>query len=122
MRNLKKVLIVDDSDDWRNELEELFQSRNFNVLKAKNRQTALSLLSKNVFDIAVLDVNLTDEIHNVDGMFICYEFKQKSPSTRVILISARNLTARELENIQPAIFIEKSHIWEKLNSFLDMQE
>ena len=112
----KLALIVDDSQDWRSDLEELFRGKKYDVMTAKDRSTAIALVSTYVFDIAVLDVNLTDEIHNVEGLMINQELKQKSPSTRVILVSARDLTSRELENIKPSIFVKKSNIWDALNS------
>lgn len=118
MRNMsrKKALVVDDSQDWRSDLEELLREKNYDVLAAKDRATAISLLSTHVFDIVVLDVNLSDESYNVDGLLINQELKQKNLKTLIILISARDLTAEELENIKPSIFVEKSRIWDALNS------
>ena len=112
----KRVLIVDDSQDWRNDLEELFRGKNCDVMTAKDRATAMSLLAAHAFDIAILDVNLTDEIHNVEGLLINQELKRLSPQTRVVLISAGDLTSQQLENIKPSIFVKKSHIWDTLNS------
>jgi DNA-binding response OmpR family regulator len=112
----KKALVVDDSQDWRSDLEELLREKNYDVLAAKDRATAISLLSTHVFDIVVLDVNLSDESYNVDGLLINQELKQKNLKTLIILISARDLTAEELENIKPSIFVEKSRIWDALNS------
>jgi DNA-binding response OmpR family regulator len=114
----KVALIVDDSQDWRTTLEELFLENNYEVMTAGDRASANLLLSTHRFDIAVVDVNLTDEIHNIDGLLINKELKRKSPSTRVVLISARDLTAPELEKIKPSIFVKKSNVWVKLNSML----
>ena len=112
----KLALVVDDSPDWRKALEELLQERNYDVITAKDRHSALSLLSSNAFDVAVVDVNLTDEIYNAEGLLINREFKNRSPKTRVILVSARDLTRKEHEEIKPSTFVKKSHIYDALSS------
>ena len=118
MGNWSKALVVDDSSAWREELKELLQDKGFEVVTAGDRQTALCALSNESFDIAIIDVNLTDEIHNVDGLLISRYIRDNSPNTRVILISARSLSTQELADTYPATFIEKSNMWSQLNLLL----
>ena len=119
MTSHRKALVVDDSQDWREELEEHLQEKGFEVVTASDHDTALSVLAGKSFDTAVIDVNLTDKTFNVDGLLINRYIQDNAPGTRVILISARSLDTRELAEISPATFIEKSDLWEQLNSLLE---
>ena len=118
MTDRGKALVVDDSSDWREELRELLQDNGFAVLTAHDRPTALSALDTQPFDVAVVDVNLSDKTHNVDGLLINRYIQDKGIDTRVILISARVLAPQELAEVHPATFIEKSDIWKQLNLLL----
>jgi DNA-binding response OmpR family regulator len=119
MTDLSKALVVDDSSGWREELKEMLQDKGFDVVTAGDRQAALSRLDSESFDIAIIDVNLTDEIHNVDGLLINRHIQNKASSTFVVLISARSLSTQELASICPAKFVEKSDIWDHLNLLLE---
>lgn len=118
MTNRGKALLVDDCSDWREELQELLQDNGFAVFAAHDRPTALSALDTQPFDVAVIDVNLSDKTHNVDGLLINRYIQDKGIDTHVILISARALTPQELAEVHPATFIEKSDIWKQLNLLL----
>jgi DNA-binding response OmpR family regulator len=114
MTDRGRALVVDDCSDWREELQELLQDSGFEVFVAHDRPTALSALDTQPFDVAVVDVNLSDKTHNVDGLLINRYIQDKGIDTRVILVSARPLTAQELAHAHPAKFVEKSSIWNQL--------
>ena len=118
MTDRGRALVVDDCSDWREELRELLQDKGFSVFTAHDRPTALSALDTQPFDVAILDVNLSDKTHNVDGLLINRYIQDKGIDTRVILVSARALTSQELAQVRPATFIEKSNIWKQLNLLL----
>lgn len=118
MTDRGKALVVDDCSDWREELGELLQDNGFAVFTAHDRPTAVSALDTQAFDVAVVDVNLSDKTHNVDGLLINRYIQDKGIDTRVILISARVLAPQELAEVHPATFIEKSDIWKQLNLLL----
>ena len=118
MTDRGRALVVDDCSDWREELQELLQDSGFEVFAAHDRPTALSALDTQPFDVAVVDVNLSDKTHNVDGLLINRYIQDKGIDTHVILISARGLTPQELAEVHPATFIEKSDIWKQLNLLL----
>jgi DNA-binding response OmpR family regulator len=111
--------VVDDSDYWCEELEELLQDKGFDVVTASDRSTALSVLANESFDIAIIDVNLTDEVYNADGFLINRYIQDNLSDTPVILVSARPLTTQELVDIHPAMFVEKSNMWSQLNLLLE---
>lgn len=105
-----RTLIVDDSEGWREQLHELLQAAGCQVITAPDRATALRALEAGSFDLAIVDVNLDDTPHNVDGLRLSRDLLARNAHTRVILISARSLTAQQLASIAPAVFIEKSSI------------
>jgi two-component system OmpR family response regulator len=119
MANHRRALVVDDSIDWREELEEFLQDKGFEVVTAGDRLSSLSALDTESFDVAIIDVNLADEIYNVDGLLITRYIRDKAINTRIVLISARPLSTQELADIYPAVFIEKSDIRSKLNLLLE---
>jgi DNA-binding NtrC family response regulator len=119
MADRGKALVVDDYSDWREELEDFLLDKGFEVVTAGDRDAALSVLCSESFDVAVVDVNLTDEAHNVDGLIINQYIQENLPNTRVILISARSLDAQELGSISPATFLGKANMWRELNSLLE---
>ena len=119
MANRRKAIVVDDSDYWCEELEELLQDKGFDVVTASDRSTALSVLANESFDIAIIDVNLTDEVYNADGFLINRYIQDNLSDTPVILVSARPLTTQELVDIHPAMFVEKSNMWSQLNLLLE---
>ncbi|MGD2177856.1 MAG: response regulator [Anaerolineae bacterium] len=117
-----KALVVDDYSDWREELKEFLQDKGFEVITASDRDAALSVLRSESFDVAVVDVNLTDEARDVDGLIINQYIQENTPDVRVILISARSLDAQEFGNASPATFLMKANLWRELNSLLERVE
>ena len=112
------ALVVDDAKDWRNELQEFLEDEGFEVITVGDKASALQVLDSGAISLAIIDVNLADEMQNMDGLLLNRYIREQALDIQVILISARTLGANDLEKIQPTIFIEKSRIWEKLYPFL----
>jgi len=86
-KNRKRVLIVDDTSDWRETLADLL-SDDYMVLKASGYSEARSIIATKQFDIAVLDIRLDDnDQFNVDGLKLLKEIKEKSSDTAVIMLT-----------------------------------
>ena len=116
--NRGKALVVDDCRDWREELKDLLHDKGFEVVTAGDLGTALSVLSNESFDTAIIDVNLTEGMPSEEGLLINSYIQDNSPNTEVILISVKSLTDWRLGDIHPARFIEKSNLWTELNELL----
>jgi DNA-binding NtrC family response regulator len=112
----RTALVVDDSRAWREELAEVLQEMNLEVATASDRRSALAMLAREQFDLAVIDINLAGETHDRSGLAINRDFQEHSPGTQVILISAQTLTATESAAIAPAIFVEKANILRHLSA------
>lgn len=117
-----QVLIVDDIEDWCEELKELLVEQGFAVQTAQDKHKALQLLQSHPFHLAIIDINLTDEANNIDGLLLNRFIQENLENIFVVLMSARSLNPQELESIKPAIFIGKSKIWQELNSLIDQFE
>lgn len=116
--NRRKALVIDDAEDWRDELQEFLQDEGYDVITVGDKLSAIKLLDSTAFAITIIDVNLADEMHNVDGLLINSYIQSEAIDTQVVLISARSLDAQQLLEIRPAIFIEKSDIRKQLGLFL----
>ena len=56
-----KALIIEDKDRWIRELKQLLEEAQFEVDAAKNVDEALSLIKNNRYDLATIDIHLSEE-------------------------------------------------------------
>lgn len=82
MKNLN-ILILDDEERVRNEIEEFLIERKFSVYKAKAPSLALNTLENNEIDIIILDIKLPE----MDGLQFLAKIKAEYPKIEVIMIS-----------------------------------
>ena len=80
----RSVLVVDDEENLLVLLERILSKEGFTVRTASNAYQALDLLSKESFDLAILDIKMFP----VDGVALLSEIKKRSPSTHVVMITA----------------------------------
>ena len=78
-----KILVVDDEDTLRYFLRLNLQEHHYQVLEAADGRTALSLIQQNDFDVALVDLQLTD----MDGLEIMRYLRQSAPQTSVIILT-----------------------------------
>lgn len=80
----RKILIVDDDEDLSFIISEMLSSYSYTVTCATTVEEAFSLLSKEMFHLLLLDINLPDET----GFALCTELRKVS-TVPVIFASAR---------------------------------
>ena len=78
------VLIIDDEQQFSEELGEFFRNSGFNPYIANTGQDGLEALQKYPIDLLILDVRLP----GINGLDILREVKIKYPSIEVIVVSA----------------------------------
>jgi signal transduction histidine kinase/ligand-binding sensor domain-containing protein/DNA-binding response OmpR family regulator len=95
--NASRLLIVEDSEEVRNYLVDLFSS-SFTVLTAVDGIDGWEKTQETVPDIVVSDVMMPRS----DGLELCQKIKQnpKTQHIQVLLLTARSTAANELEGIQ----------------------
>lgn len=81
----KKILIVDDNPHMCNLLADILEIFNYQGIKAKDGEEALSLLRKeNDFELVITDLKMP----NLGGMDLLKSIKEGNPSLPVVVITA----------------------------------
>ncbi len=78
------ILIVDDEDTLRYFLKRVLEDEGYQVSEAANGQSALDLLARETFDLALVDLRMA----GVDGLEVMRHFRQQSPETQIIILTA----------------------------------
>ena len=83
MNYQQNVLILDDEEGFRNEINEYLSDRNFQIHSAGLPSEALDLLDNNSIDIAVFDIRLPE----MDGITLLKKVKENYPQVEVIMMT-----------------------------------
>jgi DNA-binding NtrC family response regulator len=89
--NLKNasILVIDDDQDVLTAVRLLLKTEVKNVITEKNPQNLRWLLSKDTYDVILLDMNFTSSINTGnEGLFWLTEIKKLKSDTSVIMITA----------------------------------
>ena len=81
---MNKILIIDDEPTIRMLLSRVLELEGYEVLKAKDRATALYTLKKQVVQVVLCDVFLPDG----NGVDMVQELQQLAPAAKIILLTA----------------------------------
>ena len=114
-----EILIVDDTVDIRNILNELISDNGFKTRVAANFNQALSEIDKKLPDVAILDVKL-DKGDN-DGIELLSHIKKKNKDVPVIIISGHANIEMAVKSLKHGAFefIEKPFDQERLMNFVN---
>ncbi|GAB4533596.1 MAG: MtrAB system response regulator MtrA [Anaerolineae bacterium] len=78
------ILIVDDEDTLRYFLGRTLRDEGYRVSEAASGQAALDLLGRETFDLVLVDLRMA----GVDGLEVMRQFRQRSPETQIIIVTA----------------------------------
>lgn len=90
MQSSGKILVVEDGDRWRNLICRLLEKEGYNVDMASNLKEARDLLKENLYHLAILDIQLSDnDKGNQDGMVLLEDMRKSGylRSLKVIMFS-----------------------------------
>lgn len=79
-----RILVVDDETTLRHFLRLNLQDQGYLVTEAADGKTAIRLIDQHHFDVALVDLRLTD----MDGLDIMRHLRRVSPQTSVIILTA----------------------------------
>jgi len=80
----KVVLLVDDDQDFLDQMWVNMRALGFSILKADSQAAAEEILKDTKFDLAIIDLMM----ENMDGGFVLsYKIKQKYPTVPVIMVT-----------------------------------
>ncbi|HDR15586.1 MAG TPA: response regulator [Desulfobacteraceae bacterium] len=94
------VLLIDDERDYVNVLANRMKRRKINATKAYNGSSAIQLLRRNDFDVAVLDLKMQD----MYGIEVLKVFKKMAPSMPVIMLTGHGSAEAAREGIREGAF------------------
>jgi DNA-binding response OmpR family regulator len=112
-KNSRKLLIVDDNDDLRENLADIARLYDFEVLTSADAESAISVSKTYQPDVVLLDVRLP----GMNGFIACQLIKQTTPAARIVMMSAYT----EVEDMQQALSACAVAVFKKpldLNQFL----
>lgn len=118
-KRLPLVLIVDDEPDMCWVLTNLLGEDRFDLRVAQTGEAALNLVESTRFDIALLDVKLTD----MDGLELARKMKAIDSSVNIVMMSGYYYTddvhiQEALENEFILAFISKPFVHEEVMEIL----
>lgn len=88
---MQKILIIEDDEKLRNELETFLNKNGFEVESLKKFDNAVEDISKLKADLLLLDINLP----YTDGEYICKEIR-KTSNVPIIMVTSRDNEIDEL--------------------------
>ena len=87
MNSNKQILIVDDNEEYCQNLSDIIDIKGYKVLTANNGFKALELVEENNIDLALIDMKMPE----IDGVETFKRLKTISPNTPAIMITAYSM-------------------------------
>ena len=117
MKRIPKVLVVEDTEHWRTKIfAKMLSSLGYHVQEAGTRIDASEILSKESFDLVILDIRLSEgDASNTEGMEILKEIRATKEPTSVIIVSGYatvQLTRDAFKTYNVFDFLEKDENFE----------
>ena len=111
---MKRILIVDDEKDIRNNIKAILQDENYLTDTAESSDDALDLVGQHSYDLIILDVWLNDS--KLDGIELLKTIKKSNKEIPIIIISGHGNIEMAVEAIKEGAheFIEKPFSSERL--------
>ncbi|MDH4231651.1 MAG: endopeptidase La, partial [Nitrospirota bacterium] len=101
LRNRRaRVLIVDDEEIARKNLEHILKKENYVVETAADGMDALEKFSVSEFDVVMTDLKMS----NIDGIALLEKIKSRQPNTMVIMITGHASIDSAVETIRKGAF------------------
>jgi DNA-binding NtrC family response regulator len=95
-----RLLVVDDDDTFRAIMERELLKRGYTPTGADGVQTAYQALARGRFDVALVDLKLTDG----DGLDVVSAIRRDSPSTAVIVLTGHGTIDTAIEAMRRGAF------------------
>ncbi len=91
MRQMPKVLIIDDEEDIRSVLKDMLDMSGYEVDTAENGRQAKDLYDKTEYDVVITDIIMPEQ----DGFEVILDYRNKNQLDRIIAISGGGRTSAE---------------------------
>jgi len=81
------ILVVEDTKSWRDIFAELLTSRGYLVETVSSYIEAKQILRRKSFDMAVVDIRLSEDKSNIDGMKVLADIRNAKDPTNIVIVS-----------------------------------
>lgn len=105
-----KILVVDDEERLVRTLTQFFQNEGFRVRQALSGEEAIAVFDREPADLVVLDLQMP----GLSGTDVLRHIRQKSPDTRVVILTAYANREKEVKPLGYDAFLTKPFAVEKL--------
>ncbi|MBT8340186.1 MAG: response regulator [Desulfatitalea sp.] len=92
----EKILLIDDEQDFLDNLAERMRTRGMNVETSSSPQAALKRVETETYDAVVLDLRMPE----MDGLEALKILKEKRPELQVILLTGHATVEKGIEAIK----------------------
>ncbi len=101
MNRQARVMVVEDEEFWR---EDTFryelEKQGYVVYTAASCDEAMALLEEEPFDLAVVDINLTDVPGNMNGLLVLDKIKERGQRVQSVLVSGSPTVLQHPEKLR----------------------
>ncbi len=119
------ALIVEDLDFWQAAIREVLIDAGYDVCVTASYAAALDALSRQPFDLAVIDPVLDDtNRHNRDGLRVLQHILAQYPAMHAVITTSSdpNRIRREVNDLSPAVPILWKDAWDDEDFLALIQE
>ncbi len=95
-----KLLIVDDDDDMRDDLAQLFGKQGYEVTAAVNGEDALNKAAHARFDVALIDLHLP----SISGIEVLAQLKEQQPELEALMLTAHSSIETAVEAMRKGAY------------------
>ena len=96
----RKILVVDDDQDFRWTMSNVLQAAGYGVIQAQDGKEAMSLLEKNIPDMVLLDYRMPGQ----NGLDVARDMKQRIPAVPIVIITAYAEVASAVEFLKMGVY------------------
>ena len=116
----RRLLIVDDEEAILLGMGQCFRMAGYDVDCAREREEAEALLAHCGYDCAIVDLCLT-AAHGADGLDVIAYARARSPSTRIVVLTAYGSASTETEalSLEADAFLRKPQSMDELLEVVD---
>jgi DNA-binding NtrC family response regulator len=97
---IAKVLVVDDEEIMRKNLDHILQKEGYIVVMAASGAEALEKMETSDFDVVLTDIRM----ENISGIEVLEKTKIKYPETEVVMVTAYASTDSAMETLKKGAF------------------
>ncbi len=105
------ILVVEDERDWREDVfRENLEGAGYWVATSSSYDEAIAHLEQRTFDLAVIDINLTGQRGNQDGIRVMEKMASLEHKPQVIVVSGsknRAMAEESVKRFHPVVFLDK---------------